>query len=170
MRIKSLLTAAALSFVAAGIVALAITGLHRPQTSVEAAQRQSVIEPNSSPCAQQIVVYYFHRQERPATCVSVEFNAKEAIALGFPGQLKDGRLEWRSVNYEERGNEQYATDYKITLPCLVLVRMKCGKAVEWRSLPEVWELVRDKSALVQLVQRNVQEFLDYIAISGACCT
>ena len=106
----------------------------------------------------------------PDVAQAIESNANEAIESGFPEQLKDGRLEWRSVNYEEPGNEHYATDYKIAAPCLVLVRMKSGKAVEWRSLPEVWELVSDKPAFVQLVQRNVQEFLDYIAIPGACCT
>jgi len=144
--------------------------LTRPQLSTEAAQQQGTAKADCPCCAERIVAYYFHRKERPATCVSVESNTREAIAIGFPEQLKDGRLEWCSVNYEEPGNEHYATDYKFAAPCLVLVRMKCGKAVEWRSLPEVWELAGAKSALVQLVQRNVQEFLDYIAIPGACCT
>jgi hypothetical protein len=166
MRIKSLLTVAASLLVAAGIVALATKGWHCLLASNEAARQ----EPNSCACSQRIAVYYFHRTERPETCISAELSIKDAIASGFPEQLKDGRLEWHSVNYEEPCNEHYAADYKITAPCLVLARMKLGTAVEWRSLPEVSELVGDKSKLTQLVQRNVQEFLDYIAIPGGCCT
>jgi hypothetical protein len=126
---------------------------------------------SSSPMrAERIVAYYFHREARCPTCVSIEAGVKDAVEAGFSAQLKDGRLEWRSVNYEEPGNEHYTTDYKIAAPCLVLVKIKNDKAVEWRSLPEVWELVGDRQALMQFVQRNVQEFLDYIAIQGACCT
>jgi hypothetical protein len=170
MRFKSILTVAALLFVAACVVAMALTGLRQPPRAGEAAQRQGVTESNAPSRAERIVVFYFHRKQRPSTCVCIESNAKEAIALRFPAQLKDGRLEWRCVSYEEPGNEHYATDYKLTASCLVLARMKGDKAVEWRSLPEVWELTGDKPALIRLVERNVQEFLDYIAIPGACCT
>jgi hypothetical protein len=156
---------------AAGAV-MALTGQHRPRPCGCCPQFMETTPsgPASLPRVERIVAYYFHRQARCPICVSIESNAKEAIESGFPKQLKDGRLEWRSVNYEESGNEQYATDYKIAAPCLVLARMKCGETVEWRNLSEVQELVGDKSALIQVVQRNVQEFLDYIAISGACCT
>jgi hypothetical protein len=151
---------------------LALTGQNRsrpcgccPQVTETTAAR-----PTSPPRAERIVAYYFHRAARCPTCISIESNAKEAVESGFPEQLKDGRLEWCSVNYEESGNEHYTTDYKIEAPSLILVRLKSGKAVEWRLLPEVWDLMGDKPALIQLVRRNVQEFLDYIAIPGACCT
>jgi hypothetical protein len=170
MRFKNLLTVAALLLVAAGIVALTIKVLHRPQTLVEAAQRKDATQTNSCSCAERIIVYYFHRTVRCPTCVQVESSAKEAIESLFSEPLKDGRLEWRSVNYEEQGNEQYATDYKIAGPCLVLVRMKGGKPVEWRNLPEVWTLVGDKRAFVHLILCNVQEFLNDIVVPGACCT
>lgn len=166
MRNKSLIVVAALLLAAAGIGALAVKGWHCPLASNDAAPQEA----NSCPCTQRIAAYYFHRTERPETCISAELSIKDAIASQFPEQLKDGRLEWYSVNYEEPGNEHYAADYKLTTPCLVLVRMKLGAAVEWRSLPEIRELVGDKSKLIQLVQRNVQEFLDYIAIPGGCCT
>lgn len=166
MRSKSLTIVAALLLAAAGIGALAVKEWHRPPASNNAAQQEA----NSCSCTQRIAAYYFHRTVRPQGCLSAESSIKAALALEFPAQLKDGRLEWYSVNYEERGNEDYAADYKIAAPCLVLVRMELGTAVEWRSLPEVRELMADKSKLIQLVQRNVQEFLDYIAIPGGCCT
>jgi hypothetical protein len=125
--------------------------------------------PGASPRSERIVAYYFHKNERSPTCANIEAYAREAVEASFPEQLKDGRLEWRVVNYEETGNEHFAADYKLAAPCMVLVRMRGGASVEWRSLPEVRELVEDRPALARVVQRNVQEFLDYVAIPGACC-
>ena len=160
-----------LCVVAAGAV-MALTGQNGPKRCgcLPMSSEETATQGAASPRAERIVAYYFHRKARCPTCVSIESNAKQAVESGFREQLKDGRLEWRSVNYEESDNEHYATDYKIAAPCLVLVRMKGGKAVEWRVLSEVWQLAGDKSALVQLVQKNVREFLDYIAIPAACCT
>jgi len=125
--------------------------------------------PATLPRSERIVAYYFHKKERSPMCASVEASTREALEAGFSEQLKDGRLEWRVVNYEETGNEHLATDYKLVGPCIVLVRMRGNTSVEWRSLPEVWSLVEDKPAFAKLLQRNVQEFLDYVAIPGACC-
>lgn len=117
-----------------------------------------------------IVAYYFHRTTRCPTCVRIESSVREAIEAAFAPQLKIGRLEWQAVDYEAVGNEHYAADYKLTGPCVVLVRMRSNQPVEWRSLPEVWECVGDKSALTSLVHRNVREFLDYLEHTGACCS
>jgi hypothetical protein len=116
-----------------------------------------------------IVAYYFHRTTRYPTCERIESYAREAIESAFTQQLTDGRLQWQSVDYEAPDNERYATDYKLTASCMVLVRMRENQPVEWRSVPEVWNHVGDKSSLINVVQRNVREFLDYIEAPGACC-
>ena len=126
--------------------------------------------PAALPRSERIVAYYFHKNERPPTCARVEASAREALEAGFSEQLKDGRLEWRIVNYEEPGNEHYAADYKLAAPCVVLVRMRGNQPMEWRSVPEVCDYVGDKPAFLRFVQKNVSEFLDYVAIPGACCT
>jgi hypothetical protein len=160
----------------AGVLAvgavIALTGQNspRPRGCLPQVAGKTPAGPASPPRAERIVACYFHRAARCPNCLRIEASVREAVELGFSEQVNDGRLEWRSVSYEEPGNEHYATDYKLTAPCLVLARMKGDKAAEWRSLPEVWELASDKPALIRLVQRNVQEFLDYIAMPGACCT
>jgi hypothetical protein len=157
--------------VAVGAV-MALTGQNRPRPCgcCPGTLGQASGGSCSTMRAERIVAFYFHRKDRCPSCESIEAGAKEAVEAVFSAQLQDGRLQWRSVDYEESGNEHYVTDYKIEAPCLVLVKMKDDKAVEWRSLPEVWQFVTDRPALVKFVQRNVQEFLDYIAIPGACCT
>ncbi len=116
-----------------------------------------------------IVAYYFHRTTRNPTCERIESYAREAVESAFTRQLTDGRLQWQSVDYEAPDNEHYAADYKLTASCIVLVRMRGNQPVEWRSVPGVWNHVGDKSSLINLVQRNVREFLDYIEVPGACC-
>ena len=64
------------------------------------------------------------------------------------------------VNYDEPGNEHYATDFAIAAPCVVLASMRDGRQVAWKSLPEVWELIDDKAAFRGFVQKNVRQQLD----------
>lgn len=118
---------------------------------------------------ERIVAYYFHGKNRSSSCMSIESYAKEAVESGFPEQVKDGRLEWHSVDYEGPGNEHYTTDYQLAAPCVVLVRMRGGNPMEWRSLHDLSHYAGDKPACVRFVQKNVSEFLDYVAIPGACC-
>jgi hypothetical protein len=129
-------------------------------------RRSSEISP---PRTERIVAYYFHGKARSPACASIESYVKEALDVGFNEHLKDGRLEWRSVDYEQPVNEHYAADYKLAAPCVVLVRMHGDEPIEWRNMPEVWDYVGDKATLVKCVQKNVREFLDYVAIPGACC-
>ena len=63
------------------------------------------------------------------------------------------------VNYEEAGNEHYATDYKLAAPCVVLASMRDGREVAWKSLTEVWELIGDRPAFGEFVRKNVREQL-----------
>jgi len=130
--------------------------------------------PKPAPCqcsaTDHVVAYYFHRTARCPTCQQIEAYTREALETTFAQQIRDGRLQWQPVDYEASGNEHYRTDYKIDAPCLVLARIRGGKPVEWRSLPEVWKHAGDKPACMKIVQKNVREFLNYVEIPGACCT
>jgi hypothetical protein len=161
MNLKNIATTTLLMFVAASIVVLVVKSLRHPQQSAQAGEGQitSAIISNSASRDDRLVVYYFHGKMRCPTCMSIESYAKEAVESGFAEQLKDGRLEWKIVNYEESGNEHFATDYNLAAPCVVLVKVRDNKQVDWRGLPEVWEHVGDKPAFVQFVGKNVREFL-----------
>jgi hypothetical protein len=150
-----MLSAALLFFVAAGVVVLTVKSL-----------RQSPPAATEEGSGDRIVAYYFHGKVRCPTCESIETYSKEAVETGFAEQLKDGRLEWRIVNYEEPGNEHYAADYNLAAPCVVLVVMHGREQVQWRGLPEVWEHVNDKASLIEFVQKNVREMLEANAPSG----
>ena len=124
MKFKSILTAVLIVFVVASVVVLAIKEITK---SARGDKPASVSGPR-------VIAYYFHGKVRCPTCNSIESYAKEAVQCGFPEQLGSGRLEWRVVNYEESGNEHFATDYNFVSPSLVLVTMQGEKQLQWRNL------------------------------------
>jgi len=107
-----------------------------------------------------VVVYYLHGMKRCDACRSIEAAAHEAVEKGFPGALKDGRLEWRVANYEAPGNERLAKDYEVMASTVVLIELRDGKRVAWRNLEdEVWGHVNDKEGLVRAVREQVAAML-----------
>ncbi len=107
-----------------------------------------------------VIAYYFHTNYRCATCRRIEAYSKEAIDFGFSRELKDGRLEWRLVNYEQPENQHFAQDYQFFTKSLVLVRIKDGKEVEWTNLKRVWELTGEYDAFLRYVQQEVRSYLE----------
>ncbi len=155
MKTKGLLTIVLLVFVAASVAAMVLKEARRAPENAP----RDVPETGPPASGAKLIAYYLHGKVRCVTCNDIERSAKEAVESGFAQELRDGRLEWRVVNYEEPGNEHYATDYEIAAPCVVLSSVRDGRQVAWKSLPEVWELVGDKPAFRAFVQKNVREQL-----------
>jgi hypothetical protein len=101
----------------------------------------------------EVIAYYFHGSFRCPTCTSIEKFSKEAIETNFKDALVSGRLELKSVNVEEQGNEHFVNDYKLYTKSLVLSMVKDGKEVKSKNLDKVWEFTR-----------NRQKFIDYVTI------
>ena len=131
MRLKQVVTAGLLAFVAISVLVLVLKET-----------RPSPTNTSSPPAAEgrdfsglKLIAYYMHGKVRCPTCMSIEAYAKEAVETGFGGELKGGQIQWRIVNYEEPGNEHFATDYRLAAPSVVLVSMRDGKQVAWKSCP-----------------------------------
>jgi len=76
---------------------------------------------------------------------------KEGIEKDFKDALASGKLEFKAVNVEERGNEHVINDYQLYTKALILSLVKDGKEVRSKHLTRVWEYVRNK-----------QRFFDYV--------
>jgi len=123
-----------------------------PADSVQAA-------PDTTAGAHRVLAYYFHTTRRCASCRKLEAYSQEAIEAGFPEALKDGRLAWRVVNVEEKGNEHFVKDYQLFTKSVVLVEEADSAQVRWKNLPKVWELLGDKAGFLRYVQEETQAFL-----------
>ena len=135
-------------FVLAACIALPLMG-------VSAAQQAA----GTSPRPHTVIAYYFHTNTRCSTCMKVEQYSREAIELGFPGELKSGALELRVVNYENPENRRFMKDYKLVSKSLILVNLVDGKQTKWTNLKMVWQLTGRKEAFLNYVRREVRAYL-----------
>jgi len=107
-----------------------------------------------------VIAYYFHATFRCITCRTIEAFSREAIEQGFAQALKDGKLDFRVVNVEERENRHFIQDYRLFTRSLILVKMRDGKQAEWKNLSRVWELVGRKDAFLRYVRDEVRAYLE----------
>ena len=154
MKAKSLVTAGLSLFVLASVVTLILKETGTGQTPT--AGKPAEAKPGSG---RKLIAYYLHGQVRCVTCNDIEKTAQETVESGFTKELQSGRIEWRTVNYEEPGNEHFAKEFKLAAPCVVLASMRDGKQQNWKSLPEVWELIGDKPAFRTFIEKSVREEL-----------
>lgn len=107
-----------------------------------------------------LLVYYFHGNARCPTCRAIESQAKETVETQFASQLSDGKIVWKTVNYEQdAAGKPLAVQFEIVNPVVVLAKMKDGQVQDWRRLDQVWAVVGDKPAFVKYVQGEIEAML-----------
>ena len=106
-----------------------------------------------------VIAYYFHGNFRCYTCYTMEQYTKEALEANFKDALAKGKLEFKVVNVEERGNEHFVNDYQLYTKSLILSLVKYGKEVKSKNLTKIWEYVRNKQRFFEYVSEEVNNFL-----------
>lgn len=107
----------------------------------------------------QVIAYYFHGNFRCYTCHTMEQYSKEAIEANFKDELSSGKVVFKAVNIDERGNEHFVQDYQLYTKSLVLSLVKDGKEVKSKNLTEIWNYVRNKQKFFDYVSGEVNGFL-----------
>jgi len=107
----------------------------------------------------QVMVYYFHRTARCATCLKIEELSESSVAANFADELQNGDLEFKSVNVETEGNEHFVDDYQLVSQAVVLVDYRDGVQEKWKNLDQVWDLVHTDDAFTGYVRDEVRSFL-----------
>ena len=79
-----------------------------------------------APTGNAVTAYYFHGTFRCPTCHKLEAYAKESIESNFKDALASGKLTFKIVNVEGKGNEHYMNDYQLYTKSLVLSLTKDG--------------------------------------------
>lgn len=151
MRPKNLVTLGLALFVVATVVTLVLKEMGAGHPPAPAAAAKAPVP------GPKLIAYYLHGKVRCVTCNDIEKTTKETVEATFARELASGRIEWRTVNYDEPGNEHFAREFKLAAPCVVLASLRDDKQESWISLPEVWELIGDKPAFHDFIVRNVRE-------------
>ena len=106
-----------------------------------------------------VIAYYFHGSFRCPTCMNMEKYSREAIDSNFKDALASGRLEFKAVNVEDRGNEHFVDEYKLYTKTLILSLVKDNKEVKSKNLDKIWELARHKQKFIDYVTGEVNVFM-----------
>ncbi len=101
------------------------------------------------------VVYYFHGTKRCEGCNLVEQYAREVIDTQFADALRDGRLEWQSLDYTQQ--RELARRYEVAGNMIVVIPRRAGGDGEAYRLDDIMLRRHDKA-----------DFFDYVgwAIRG----
>ena len=71
-----------------------------------------------------IEVIYFYGKQRCSTCMAIEKFAKEAIDSVFPEKVKDGVIEFKSVDITTADGEKLADLFEISSSSLFIIDNK----------------------------------------------
>ncbi|MDP2939532.1 MAG: nitrophenyl compound nitroreductase subunit ArsF family protein [Candidatus Omnitrophota bacterium] len=106
-----------------------------------------------------VVAYYFHGTMRCPTCHKLEQYSKESTEANFKDALASGKLEFKVINVEDKGNEHYGNDYQLYTKSLILSLVKDGKQIKWKNLDKIWEYVGNKQKFIDYVKSGVADLL-----------
>lgn len=152
MKIKSIITATLLIFVA---VSLTVVVMRNTSTSAIGTQQGSAAADEGD----KVIAYYFHRTQRCPTCNRIEELTHEIVHQNFTEELSSKRLELRVVNIESPGNEHFETDFNLVSQSIVLVDMKTGKQVKWKNLDQIWELIGTETEFRNYIAEEIRGYL-----------
>lgn len=107
-----------------------------------------------------VVAYYFHGNFRCFSCHRIEQYSKEALEQFFEDELKSGKLIFKAINIEERGNGHFINDYQLYTKSLVISLMKNGKEVKYKNLTKVWEYLKNKQKFYGYVKDEINSYLE----------
>lgn len=106
------------------------------------------------------VVYYFHTNARCSSCMTIEAYTREAVSARLAAGYKDWKVEFKSVNVDEKPNEHYVQDYWLNTKSVVVQKFAGDKPLKWGKLDKVWQLLGDKEGFMNYIAAETQKLLD----------
>ena len=106
-----------------------------------------------------VVVTYFHGNFRCANCRNIEKYTKEAVEKYFSKELGSGKVVFRVINVETKGNEHFTDDYQLYTKSVIVSLMKGGKEAKFNNLTRIWEYLADMDAFQGYVKSEIERYL-----------
>lgn len=107
-----------------------------------------------------VVVYYFHKNERPDICLQMEALTDERLMHAFPDELDEGTLEWRVINIDKPDNKHFVADFSLDGRSLIVTEMKDGTRLRWKNCKGVSSLVGNRVEYGRYVEDEVRAYLE----------
>ena len=131
------------------------------ETNIEQIRPSSIAKTENEDAQQdnQLIVYYFHGDQRCPTCHKLESYAKEALDAYFADEIASKKIVWKVVNVDRTENSHFIQDYKLVTKSVVLSEVADGKEVGWKNLDQIWQKVRDKDGYLQYIRDSILKAL-----------
>lgn len=138
---------------------LAVALLAADTTKPAPADTTAAITAPAPDSTAQFLVYYFHGNQRCATCRKLEAYTQEAVDSGFVEQLKVGSIKWLPTNTDDSASAHFVKDYDLYTKAVIVSQVVNGKEIRWKNLDKIWELVGDKEQFVTYIQSELKTFM-----------
>lgn len=148
MRIKKLMATAIVAFGVASLVALALSELFRPPEP----------PPQPEPLPSAFVVLCFHGGTLTEKCKNIEAYTHEVLEESFAEPLKEEKIIWRVLDYEDPENAHFKNDFGITATCVVLADTRSdGPGIAKNLQKKGSELADDKEAFKAYIRAEIEK-------------
>jgi thiol-disulfide isomerase/thioredoxin len=108
--------------------------------------------------ADRVVVMYFHRTQRCPTCLRMGTYSEESVKEKFADAMKEGKVEFHYIDFQDKKNEALTKDYKVSGPTLIVAKVNDNKIKEFKNLTDIWTKNTDKKGFFKYVQENVTAY------------
>jgi hypothetical protein len=109
-----------------------------------------VVEPGKD----KVVVYYMHTIPCVA-CIFIETTTKNLVNNEYADAVKDGTMEFISLNYLEPENTALAEKYNVGENMVIAVRYEDGRETSHVRLDKVMELASDADELAEYLRKGI---------------
>ena len=113
----------------------------------------------SSAGGHQVIVYYFHGNNRCHTCRRIERLTKQAVTESFSEEIKTGLVKMKIINVDEKENAHFSKDYQLFTRSVVVSDTVSGEEKQWKNLQKVWELVHTDEAFKAYIRNEIKAYL-----------
>lgn len=96
------------------------------------------------------IVYYFHGNQRCATCRTIETLTTAAITENFATEIANKKVLFYAVNIDEKRNEHFLTDFNLDARSVII-----QKGDHYENFPDIWELFNDPPKFKEYIRQGV---------------
>jgi cytochrome c-type biogenesis protein len=114
---------------------------------------------------EKVELLYFHPRFRCLSCNNVEEFAKEVAQDEFSEEMKDGKLEFKSLDIDDPENKNLAEELGVTGSSLYVVVEGDGKR-EHRAVTDVWLHWNNPEKSKEIITAEINRYLEGDAADG----
>ena len=116
----------------------------------------------TSTMADKVIVYYFHTEYRCWSCNQFEELTREVIEESFPEQLKNGTIEFKSINIETEDGKHFVDDYQLVTKSVILSLRKGEGQRDWKNMDKIWMLVRNTEKFKSYIEDGIRSYVNQV--------